>query len=117
MRIGRVAGVFAFCAMLILPAATKAACVLGNSLGSREFSMPRNSVCLIKRTEVFNKLISMRVSVKPKLGQFGQSSVYEFAYRSGNVAGDDYFEYISVQAARNGPAKEYRVRNVVHITP
>ena len=113
----RLPAAFVLCVALISSATARAACVLGNSLGSREFSMPRNSVCLIKRTVVFRKLVSMRVKVPPKLGQFGQTSVYEFAYRSGNVAGDDYFEYISVEQPKNGPPEDHRVRNVVHITP
>ena len=93
-------------------------CVLGNSLGYREFSLPRNGVCVIKRHGVLGmKLVSMKTTVRPKLGQFGSASISELAYRAGNVAGDDYFEYISTQSFNGGPPHDYRARNVVHITP
>ena len=95
-----------------------APCVLGNSLGYREFSLPRNSVCLIKRFGVLGmKLVSMKITVRPKLGQFGSASISELAYRAGNVAGDDYFEYISTQSLNGGAPHDYRTRNVVHVTP
>jgi hypothetical protein len=111
------ARVFIFFVVLFSSAAAHATCVTGNSLGYREFSLPRNSVCLIKRQETIMKLISIRVTVQPKLGRFGAASVLEFAYRAGNVAGDDYFEYMSLQSFNGGKPKEYRSRNVVHITP
>jgi hypothetical protein len=106
-------------AMLVSASAVQAApCVLGNSLGNREFSLPRNSVCVIKRYGILGmKLVSMKITVRPKLGQFGSASISELAYRAGNVAGDDYFEYISVQSLNGGPPRDYRTRNVVHVTP
>lgn len=106
-------------AMLFSTTVVRAApCVLGNSLGYREFSLPRNSVCLIKRHGILGmKLISIKIAIRPKLGQFGSASISELAYRAGNVAGDDYFEYISTQSFNGGPPREYRNRDVVHITP
>jgi hypothetical protein len=63
------------------------------------------------------ELISMRITVRPKLGRFGSASISDLAYRAGNVVGDDYFEYISVQSFNGGPPRDYPTRNVVHITP
>ncbi|MGA9301406.1 MAG: hypothetical protein WBV83_14980 [Bradyrhizobium sp.] len=98
--------------------AQAAPCVLGNSLGYREFSLPRNSVCVIKRHGVLGmSLVSMKITVRPKLGRFGTASMSDLAYRAGNVAGDDYFEYISTQSFNGGAPHDYRTRNVVHITP
>ena len=98
--------------------AQAAPCVLGNSLGYREFSLPRNSVCVIKRYGILGmSLVSMKITVRPKLGQFGSASISDLAYRAGNVAGDDYFEYISTQSLNGGAPHDYRTRNVVHITP
>jgi hypothetical protein len=106
-------------AILFLSTAVEAApCVLGGSLGYREFSLPRNSVCLISRHGMLGMtLVSMRITLRPKLGQFGSASISELAYRAGNVAGDDYFEYISTQSFNGGPPSDYRVHNVVHVTP
>ncbi|THD53413.1 MAG: hypothetical protein E8A46_10665 [Bradyrhizobium sp.] len=98
--------------------AQAAPCVLGNSLGYREFSLPRNSVCVIKRYGVLGmSLVSMKITVRPKLGKFGSASISELAYRAENVAGDDYFEYISTQSLSGGAPHDYRTRNVVHVTP
>jgi hypothetical protein len=110
---------FMVIAMLLSATAVQAApCVLGNSLGYREFSLPRNSVCLIRRSGVLGmKLVSMKVTIRPKLGQFGSASISELAYRAGNVVGDDYFEYISTQSLNGGTPRDYRARNVVHVTP
>lgn len=117
----RVLGIVAFEVALLLSngaVAQAAPCVLGNSLGYREFSLPKNSVCVIKRHGVLGmSLISMKVTVRPKLGQFGSASISDLAYRAGNVPGDDYFEYISTQSFNGGPPRDYRTRNVVHITP
>jgi hypothetical protein len=93
-----------------------APCVLGSAFGYREFSLPRNSVCLINR-QAFMTLVSVKITVRPKLGQFGSASVSERAYRAGNVAGNDYFEYISTESLNGGTPRDYRVRNVVHVTP
>jgi len=110
---------FIFVVAIFSASAVEAApCVLGGSLGYREFSLPRNSVCLIKRKGIFGMaLVSMGITLRPKLGQFGSASISELAYRAGNVAGDDYFEYISTQSFNGGPPRDYRTRNVVHITP
>jgi hypothetical protein len=110
---------FILIALLSSASAVQAApCVLGNSLGYREFSLPRNSVCLIKRHGILGmKLVSMKITIRPKLGQFGSASISELAYRAGNVAGDDYFEYISTQSFNGGTPRDYRTRNVVHVTP
>jgi hypothetical protein len=98
-------------------AAVEAApCVLGSAFGHREFSLPRNGVCVINR-QAFMKLISVKITVRPKLGQFGSASISEWAYRAGNVAGNDYFEYISTESFNGSSPRDYRVRNVVHITP
>jgi hypothetical protein len=105
-------------ALFSATAAQAEPCVLGNSLGYREFSLPRNGVCVIRRHGVLGmKLVSMKTTVRPKLGQFGSASISELAYRAGNIAGDDYFEYISTQSFNGGPPRDYRTRNVVHITP
>lgn len=106
-------------AMLLSATAVQAKpCVMGGSLGYRDFSLPRNSVCLINRHGMFGmELVSMKITIRPKLGKFGSASISELAYRAGNVAGDDYFEYISTQTFNGGPPRDYRVRNVVHITP
>lgn len=92
-------------------------CLLGNALSlSRGFSLPRNSVCAIRKTEIVGRtLVSLRVTVHPRLGRFGKASLSELAYRAGNKAGDDYFEYISTELIA-GVRHEYRVRNTVHIT-
>ena len=110
---------FAFVVALFSATAAQAApCVLGNSLGYREFSLPRNSVCVIKRYGILGmKLVAMKITVRPKLGRFGSTSITEFAYRAGNVAGDDYFEYNSIQSFNGGAPRDYRTRNVVHVTP
>ena len=93
-----------------------APCVLGSAFGHREFSLPRNGVCVINR-QAFMKLISVKITVRPKLGQFGSASISEWAYRAGNVSGNDYFEYVSTESFNGGPPRDYRVRNVVHVTP
>jgi hypothetical protein len=94
----------------------RADCVLGNSLGSREFSLPRNGVCLIRRSDNPTiKQLSMRVTVKPKLGTFGKASLSELAYRAGPTPGDDYFEYVAVISLNGGLPREMRIRNTVHI--
>jgi hypothetical protein len=73
--------------------AQAAPCVLGGSLGYREFSLPRNSVCLINRHGMLGmELVSMKIAIRPKLGQFGSAFISNLAYRAGNVAGDNYFE-------------------------
>ena len=59
----------------------------------------------------------MKVTVRPKLGRFGSFSISESAYRAGNMPGDDYFEYISTELTANGTKKDFRIRNVVHVTP
>jgi hypothetical protein len=96
--------------------AQAAPCMLGSAFGHREFSLPRNSVCVIHR-QAFMTLVSVKITVRPKLGRFGSASISEWAYRAGNVVGDDYFEYISTESFQGGPPREYRVRNVVHVTP
>jgi hypothetical protein len=95
---------FIVVAMLFSATAVEAAPrVLGGSLGYREFSLPRNSVCLIKRQGILGMtLVSMKIAIRPKLGQFGSASISE--YRAGNVAGDDYFEYISSVIQRRASA-------------
>jgi hypothetical protein len=100
-----------------LAIAQAAPCELGPTWGSnyREFSLPRNSVCLINRQNI-TKLVSIKIIVKPKLGRFASASLAEWAYRAGNVAGNDYFEYITTETL-GGIPKDYRVRNVVHVTP
>jgi hypothetical protein len=104
--------------LLISTSARADSCVVGAAdlNHHREFSLPRNGVCVIKRSS-FNKLYSMKVTVPPKLGRFGSASVSESAYRAGNIPGDDYFEYISTEQTANGTKTDIRVRNVVHITP
>lgn len=62
------------------------------------------------------KFLDYRLSLPPKLGQFGTVNLYDFAYHAGNVAGDDYFEYINIETM-NGVRREVRVRNTVHILP
>lgn len=114
----RILGIMALSAALWLSngaVAQAAPCVLGYAFGYREFSLPRNSVCVINRQGV-TKLVSVKITVRPKLGRFGSASVSEWAYRAGNVAGSDYFEYVSTESI-GGTPRDYRVRNVVHITP
>jgi len=93
-------------------------CILGPAdlNRHREFSVHRNGVCVIKRSS-FYRLYSMKVTVRPKLGRFGSFSISESAYRAGNMPGDDYFEYISTELTANGTKKDFRIRNVVHVTP
>jgi hypothetical protein len=108
-----------FVAILLISTSARAEpCVLGPAdlNHHREFSLPRNDVCVIKRSS-FNKLYSMKVTVPPKRGKFGSASISESAYRAGNIPGDDYFEYISTELTANGTKTDIRVRNVVHITP
>ena len=103
---------------LLSSTSASAECVLGNSLGTREFSVPRNGVCVIRRYGIMGmKLVSIRTSVRPKLGKFGTANIEELAYRAGNTAGDDYFEYVSVQSFNGGPPRDYITKNFVHITP
>lgn len=98
--------------------AQAAPCILGNSLGYREFSVPRNGTCIIKRYGIAGMtLVSIRTTVQPKLGRFGTASIEDLAYRAGNKTGDDYFEYISTQSFNGGAPRDYRTRNVVHVTP
>jgi hypothetical protein len=107
-------------ALLAATTAGAAPCVLGNANNlSREFSVPRNGVCVIRRSEggLGGRIyVSQRISVAPKLGQFGKAFLLEMAYRAGPKAGDDYFEYISTEID-NGTRHDWRIRNVVHITP
>jgi hypothetical protein len=104
-------------AMFLTASNADAACVLGQArLLVREFSLPRNSVCIIKRTDAPSKFVAIRTTLPPKLGQFGKASIMEMAYRAGNVAGDDYFEYVSTEI-ENGVKRDLRIRNTVHITP
>jgi hypothetical protein len=96
-----------------------APCVLGSVVNlSREFSVPRNGVCVIRKNETVpgRVFVSQRTTVPPKLGKFGKASLLEMAYRAGPKAGDDYFEYISTEI-NNGTRHDWRIRNVVHITP
>lgn len=98
-------------------AADAKSCVLGDALSlSREFSLPRNSVCIIRKTPIPGRtLVSLRIVTPPRLGHFGKASLSELAYKAGNRTGDDYFEYISTEIIA-GIKNEYRVRNIVHIT-
>lgn len=105
-------------AALFSSGSVAAPCILGNALSlSREFSLPRNSVCIIRKTPIPGRtLVSLKVVKQPRLGRFGRASLSELAYKAGNKAGDDYFEYISTEIIA-GARNEYRVRNIVHITP
>jgi hypothetical protein len=95
-----------------------APCALDDSLGYREFTLPRNSLCLIKKNNIpGSKLVSVKITVQPKLGKFGSASATDFAYRAGRVVGDDHFEYTSTESQTGGPALDYPTINVVHITP
>lgn len=108
-----------FLAILFMATSAYAeSCVLGPAdlNHHREFSVPRNGVCVIKRSS-FYKLYSMKVTVPPRLGRFGSASISDSAYRAGNIPGDDYFEYISSELTANGMKEDFRIRNVVHITP
>ena len=102
----------------VAPVLGNSSCVLGPAdlNHHREFSVPRNGVCVIKRSSLY-KLDSIRVTVPPKRGRFGSASISESAYRAGNIPGNDYFEYISTELLANGTKEDFRIRNVVHITP
>ncbi|MBI5130437.1 MAG: hypothetical protein HZA66_13420 [Rhodopseudomonas palustris] len=97
--------------------AAEADCVLGSAFTlQREFSLPVNSSCRISKGQIAGReLLSVRITMRPKLGRFGTASVSQMAYQAGSRPGDDYFEYISTEII-NGARKEFRVRNVVHIT-
>ncbi len=102
---------------MLLASEASAACVLPGSIsGTREFSLPRNGVCLIKRGSQFSKHLAFRVTVRPKLGKFGRASLEELAYQAGSRVGDDYFEYVSTEI-RLGTKRDFVIKNVVHITP
>jgi hypothetical protein len=104
--------------LLSANAVQAAPCVLDDSLGYREFTLPRNSVCLIKKDNIpGSKLVSIKITVQPKLGEFGSASATDMAYRAGSVVGDDHFEYTSTESQNGGPALDYPTINVVHITP
>jgi hypothetical protein len=108
-----------FVAILLVSTSARAeTCVVGPAdlNHHREFSVSRNGVCVIKRSSIY-KLYSMKVTVPPKRGRFGSVSISESAYRAGNIPGDDYFEYISTELTANGTKEDFRIRNVVHITP
>jgi hypothetical protein len=103
--------------LMLLASEASAECVLPGIIGSsREFSLPRNSVCLIRRANQFDKHLAFRVTVRPKLGKFGKASLEELAYQAGNKVGDDYFEYVSTEI-RLGTKGDFIVKNIVHITP
>jgi hypothetical protein len=103
--------------LMLLASEASAECVLpGSASGSREFSLPRNSVCLIRRGSQFTKHLAFRVTVPPKLGKLGKASLEELAYRAGDKVGDDYFEYVSTEI-RLGTRDDFIIKNVVHITP
>lgn len=103
--------------LILLAGEANAECVLpGSTSGSREFSLPRNSVCLISRGSQFTKHLAFRITVPPKLGKLGKASLEELAYRAGDRAGTDYFEYISTEI-RLGTKGDFPIKNVVHITP
>jgi hypothetical protein len=110
---------FVLAATLFSAGAVQAApCVLGDTLGYREFTLPRNGVCTIPKNAASGmKLVSMKITVRPKLGQFGSASATDFAYRAGTVVGDDHFEYTSTESQNGGPALDYPTINIVHITP
>jgi hypothetical protein len=107
---------FAVC-LLWSGAADAKSCILGNALSlSREFSLPRNSICMIRKAPIpGRRLVPIRIVTHPRLGRFGKASLSELAYKAGNRTGDDYFEYISTEIIA-GIKNEYRVRNIVHIT-
>jgi hypothetical protein len=111
-------GILAFTMnMMLASLASAEPCAAGSVHARREFSVPRNGVCLVKRAEDPGiKFLAFRLTVPPKLGQFGTASLYDFAYRAGNVAGDDYFEYTSINLV-NGVKRDVRIRNVVHVLP
>jgi hypothetical protein len=103
--------------LMLLASEASAECVLSGSIsGSREFTLPRNSVCLIRRASRLTKFLSHRVTVRPKLGKFGKASLEELAYQAGDKVGDDYFEYVSTEI-RLGTKGDFVVKNIVHITP
>jgi hypothetical protein len=103
--------------LMLLASEASAECVLPGVVGgSREFSLPRNSVCLIRRGSQFSKNLAFRVTVRPKLGKFGKASLEELAYQAGDKVGDDYFEYVST-AIILGTKGDFIVKNIVHITP
>jgi hypothetical protein len=103
--------------LVLLVSEARAACVLPGSVsGTREFSLPRNTVCLIRRANRFSTHLAYRVTVRPKLGRFGKASLEEMAYQAGNKVGDDYFEYISTEI-RLGTKGDFIIKNIVHITP
>src|SRR5579859_6775607 len=75
--ISRMILVFVF---VLLVSEASAECVLPGSIsGTREFSLPRNSVCLIRRASQFSKHLAIKVTVRPKLGVFGKASMVEMA--------------------------------------
>lgn len=103
--------------LMLLASEASAECVLpGNTSGSREFSLPRKSVCVIRRGNQFSKHLAFRVTVRPKLGKFGKASMEELAYQAGDKVGDDYFEYVSTEI-RLGTKGNFIIKNIVHITP
>jgi hypothetical protein len=103
--------------LALLASEAGAECVLPGSIsGSREFSLPRNSVCLIRRDSQFSKHLALKVTVQPKLGKFGKASLVEMAYQAGDKVGDDYFEYVSTEI-RLGTKGDFIIKNIVHITP
>ena len=103
--------------LMILASEAGAECVLPGSIsGSREFSLPRKSVCVIRTRSQFSQKLAFRVTVRPKLGVFGKASLEELAYRAGDKVGDDYFEYVSSEI-RLGKRGDFVIKNIVHITP
>ena len=103
--------------LMLLASEAGAECILpGTTSGSREFSLPRNSVCLIQRGSQFSKHLAFRITVRPKLGKFGKASLEELGYRAGDKVGDDYFEYVSTEI-RLGTKGDFIIKNIVHITP
>jgi hypothetical protein len=107
---------FAVC-LLWSGVADAKSCVLEDALSLlRKFSLPRNSVCMIRKAPIpGRKLVSPRIVTHPRLGRFGKASLSELAYKAGDRTGDDYFEYISTEIIA-GIKNEYRVRNIAHIT-
>lgn len=62
------------------------------------------------------KMVGVKLAVPPKRGKFGSANIHELAYRAGDVPGDDYFEYISIESV-GGKIQNFRIKNAVHITP
>jgi hypothetical protein len=84
---------------------------------TREFGLSRNSVCFIKRQNDSTQKVAVGLINPPKLGRFGKATIFYMAYRAGNKAGDDYFEYVSTEIAGGGVKRDFRMRNTVHILP